>query len=85
MIAAIGSDGTRPVVWGVGRTERSARRDAESGGGDARCCVEVDRATVARIRRGEIHCAALGILVTISRNGEWTASVEVRSDSSRSW
>lgn len=27
--AAVGTDGTRPVVWGVGHTEDAAREDAK--------------------------------------------------------
>lgn len=68
MIAAIGSDGTRPVVWGIGETEETAFADADTQGsydwrtgGWATC--EVPPEIVARIQTGVVDCATLGIAV----------------------
>lgn len=82
MIAAIGSDGTRPVVWGLGETGEAAIADADSqdsndwrhGGWDT---CEVSPTIAARIEDGEIDCETLGIAVRV-RDGQIT-HVEVRS------
>lgn len=73
MIAAIGSDGTRPVVWGLGETRAEAVSDAytteETWAGDGAAYVEIDERTAARVLEGQIDCDALGIAVT-ARDGK---------------
>lgn len=71
--AAIGTDGTRPVVWGLGATPELARADAASrestwsSGGDATVLIP---ASVARgILAGHVSCDSLGIVVEV-RDGE---------------
>ena len=63
--AAIGDDGMRPVVWGIGETERLARRDAEEQAHDS-CCgtgdlriVEVSAERAARIEAGDVDASDL--------------------------
>jgi hypothetical protein len=74
MIAAIGTDGTRPVVWGLGDTEATARHDARyydvnwADGGSA--LAVVSQLTVTLIKQGEVSCEALGITVHCDRNGK---------------
>lgn len=83
MIAAIGTDGIDPVVWGLGETEESAAADARrwcdddgsgqwDSGGSA--YVEVSDALAERIRAGTIHCATLGIEVSLDRDGRVTGA-----------
>lgn len=78
MIAAIGTDGTRPVVWGVGETPDAAMADAEaqdadwdSGGWDT---CEILAWTAGRIRAGTVDCGDLGIRVTMRGGDIWSAS-----------
>lgn len=64
MYAAIGDDGMRPVVWGLGRTESAAMRDARSQLHEAGCeseihAAQIDRARVARIRAGDVEASDL--------------------------
>lgn len=72
MIVAIGTDGRRPVVWGIGSTTAAAIDDAwqQSCGswddqGSATCEVTADVAT--RVWRGEVACESLGIVVEVRR------------------
>ena len=76
-VAAIGSDGTRPVVWGLGETVEAARIDAIERLDDCAWAAEREPAEYAddtivryedvtdeqraRIVAGEIDCADLGI------------------------
>ena len=76
-VAAIGSDGTRPVVWGLGETVEAARVDAIEHLDDCAWAAEREPADYAddtivryadvddeqrtRIVAGEIDCADLGI------------------------
>jgi hypothetical protein len=65
-IAAIGSDGTRLVVWGVGATEDAATRDAARWLHIDRdttplCFAEIDTLTLARIVTGAVDCELLGL------------------------
>lgn len=59
MIAAVGTDGTRPVVWGLGRSRKAALRDAaaQSDGtwtvGDLEC-HEITARQAAKVRRGSV-------------------------------
>lgn len=65
--AAIGSDGTRPVVRGLGRSVEEARSDAESQAAASQCDPEVSRTVevtaeqAAWIRSGTVAAEALGI------------------------
>jgi hypothetical protein len=62
--AAIGTDGTRPVVWGLGATEDEAEEDAraQDDAGDVKLItVEVTAEQAARIEAGEVSVATLGI------------------------
>lgn len=60
--AALGTDGRRPVVWGIGHTEEAAREDAAESLRDAGFyddstdlrVVEIDAARYARIEGGEV-------------------------------
>ncbi len=65
MIAAIGTDGVRPVVWGLGETEAHARNEARyydaAWASRGSAFVEVTPDIVARIKAGEVDCATLGI------------------------
>jgi hypothetical protein len=66
-VAAIGSDGLRLVVWGLGADEQSAIEDAarwveESHPAPELTCVKVNLDQVARIAAGAIDCSALGIV-----------------------
>jgi hypothetical protein len=60
MIAAIGTDGTRPVVWGLGATVEEATAEARRWAGDIGedldmiGTVEVDAERAARIEAGDI-------------------------------
>lgn len=59
---AIGTDGTRPVVWGLGDTYESALADAAGQeDSDADRAVEVSEEIAAAVRAGEVSCEALGI------------------------
>lgn len=73
MIAAIGSDGCRPVVWGLGPTVDSAIADAVgqdhdgtwADDGSATC--EVNQEIVDRIQQhGIVDCEDLSIQVSVS-------------------
>lgn len=65
--AAIGSDGTREVVWGLGDTAEAAESEACQAGRDSGCdpelvrTVEVTPAQAARIQAGEVGARDLGI------------------------
>lgn len=67
-IAALGSDGRRLVVWGLGATEDAAEQDAakwladEKPGATPLVYVEIDGATLARIKAGEVCAESLGLL-----------------------
>lgn len=69
MIAAIGSDGRRPVVWGIGETAAEARTDAfeteETWSSDGHAYVDIPERVAARVIEGSIDCVALGIAVTV--------------------
>ena len=80
MIAAVGHDGFRPVVWGVGSDEDAAREDAARWLEHPQnlICCEVPAAIAARIEAGEVDCEALGIGVRVDRDGE-IVDAEVRS------
>lgn len=74
--AAIGTDGTRPVVWGLGWSPGLARLDAESfdknwdsNGGFT---VEVSEEIAERVIAGEVSCDAIGIAVKM-RDGKVVA------------
>ncbi len=73
MIAAIGTDGTRPVVWGLGLTAADAIAEATEHEptwdqhGRATCEIPADLA--ARIDGGTIDCGTLGIWVSIDHRG----------------
>lgn len=65
--AAIGTDGTREVVWGLGATEEDAEAEAREQARDAECDPELLR-TVAvtdeqaeRIRAGVVGADDLGL------------------------
>jgi hypothetical protein len=62
-VAAIGTDGLRPVVWGLGEDWEEAQADAQ--GYSDRLLrlvyVEVEEEQRARICAGEVDCASLGI------------------------
>lgn len=66
--AAVGDDGTRPVVWGLGDTEAQARRDAEDQAYEFDCSTgiltlhEISDELARRIETGEIDAVALGIV-----------------------
>ncbi len=67
MFAAIGSDGTRLVVWGLGRTEKAAEKDAIAEARDSDVdpelthVVSITAAQAKRIRAGEVSVDTLGI------------------------
>ncbi len=73
MIAAIGSDGKRPVVWGLALTTNGAIADAQRFdktwdlGGYA--LVSVGILTIRRITEGEVDCKLLGIETTVDSEG----------------
>jgi|GEM_PF-4270353 len=56
MTAAVGSDGTRLVVWGLGETEAEALADAarQEHGGEEMTCHEVTEAHAAIVHGGNI-------------------------------
>jgi hypothetical protein len=72
VIAAVGHDGFRPVVWGVGSDEDAAREDAARWLAHPQnlICVEVNQLVATRIEAGEVDCEALGIGVRVDRDGE---------------
>lgn len=85
--AAIGTDGLRPIVWGLGTTADGAREDAASecdlacGTGwdsDGSTTVEITPAMAARIEAGIIDPGLLGIAVLVDRDGK-IVGAEVRS------
>ncbi len=60
--AAIGSDGTRPVVWGLGDTEQEARDEATSDPDnehDELRVVKVSAKRAARIEAGDVDASDL--------------------------
>jgi hypothetical protein len=65
--AAIGSDGTREVVWGLGDSEEAAEAEAlrEAAASDVdpelTRTVEISDDVDTRIRAGEVDCEGLGI------------------------
>lgn len=67
MYAAIGDDGSRPVVWGLGATEEKATADArnelrESGvRSDLTHVVAVTPKQATQIRQGVVSVEALGL------------------------
>lgn len=73
IFAAIGSDGTREVVWGIGSTEVAAEADAllnanRAAPNEPELCdpeltrtVRITAEIEARIKRGFIGAAELGI------------------------
>ena len=71
--AAIGTDGRRPVVWGLGDTAEDARCDAvieeETWDSDGSATVRIPASVADRIRGGEVSCELLGIVVEV-RDGE---------------
>lgn len=72
MIAAIGTDGVRPVVWGLGATADEAIADAgdqEDVGEQTFVTVEVDAARVARIACGDVDASDLVVGEAIERLG----------------
>lgn len=66
-LAALGTDGRRPVAWGIGHTEDEARADAAESLRDAGSredsadlrIVEIDAARYARIEGGEVDASDL--------------------------
>jgi hypothetical protein len=67
--AAVGTDGTRPVVWGVGKTGNDARADAESqlvecDGESPLVTVEISDEQLSRIKAGVVDAPELGIRLT---------------------
>ncbi len=72
LIAAIGSDGVRPVVWGLATTDASAIAEAcqqdhdGTWADDGSATCEISQEIVDQIRQGVVDCAALGILVSVS-------------------
>lgn len=76
VIAAIGTNGCSPVVWGLGDTEDAAKADADSQCEDERgwqcgghAYVEVTPGVAALIEDGVVDPADLGIEVTCNRDG----------------
>ena len=64
--AVVGTDGTRPVVWGLGSTVEEARADAAAQDGyddDDSNVVAVSAEVAGRIQAGEVACDVLGIKV----------------------
>jgi len=67
MYAAIGTDGMREVVWGIGETEEAAEAEAASEAREAGCDPELRRTVAvtaeqaARIEAGEVDAATLGL------------------------
>jgi hypothetical protein len=67
MYAAIGTDGTREVVWGLGGSASDAEREAreEAAGSDCDAdllrTVEVSDEVAQRIRAGTVATSELGI------------------------
>lgn len=79
MIAAIGIDGTRPVVWGLGVTADAAIAEAceqeptWDSQGRATCVVSAD--LVTQIEGGIVDCKTLGITVSVDQRG-WIDGAE---------
>lgn len=71
--AAIGTDGTRAVVWGLGDTPKAAIADADAHDDDWRSggwgTCEISPALAADVRAGKIDCDGLGIAVQV-RDGQ---------------
>ncbi len=71
MFAAIGTDGTKPVVWGTGSTPKLAIVDAKHWARLADAdpelfdCVEVTEEQLDRIDSGEVQASTLGIVVDV--------------------
>jgi hypothetical protein len=71
MYAAIGTDGKRPVVWGLGRDSDAALDDALANGYDGdMITVVIDDATAKRVESGEVSCESLGIELTAGEISE---------------
>ena len=56
MIAAVGTDGARMVVWGLGVTEADALADAsrQEHGGETLSCHEITAEQVAVVEAGDV-------------------------------
>jgi hypothetical protein len=65
MIAILDTNGMRLVVWGVGRTESAAQRDADQQNGYAPTeharAVPITAAQALEIKRGVIDAETLGL------------------------
>lgn len=65
--AAIGTDGTREVVWGLGDTAAAAESNAASEAAESDCdpaltrTIRVSSEIATRVIGGEVSAAALGI------------------------
>lgn len=61
VIAAVGSDGTRLVVWGLGRTAPAALRDADTQEGTPADLEthEITPRMAAAVRRGHVEWSSL--------------------------
>ena len=67
--AAIGTDGTNHVVWGLGNTAKQAIQNGTEEMKDCRdpledlTAVEITQKQDQKVRDGEVSCKALGIKV----------------------
>ena len=81
MIAVVGTDGVRPVVWGLGADIEAALADADEASNDAGLCpVAVTSDVAQRIRAGVIDCKTLGIEVKASGKRVTRASYMLTTD-----
>lgn len=80
MIAAIGADGTRLVVWGLGATEDEAEADARTNEADgvALAYIAVSDAEAVRVGAGTVGLKDLGIDVRRDGITGWSRAVDVR-------
>ena len=76
--AAIGTDGIRPVVWGVGDSPDAAEAEAREGVGGVEApdaplaVVEITADQRREIDAGQVSTEALGIQLTASQIRELT-------------
>jgi hypothetical protein len=70
--AAVGTDGIRPVVWGLGATREDAEEDAienlaQSGDRSPLVYVSIDDRTAERVEGGWVDADGLGIELSRSK------------------
>jgi hypothetical protein len=79
MIAAVGTDGTRPVVWGLGSTSYEAAADAarwgEPDGNEELTYHEITPQQAAVVQSGDVSWPIVAAAFQIQVTGEWAGTL----------